>query len=91
LRKRPSLDYHWDLPLKENLVYKTRSGAVKLQVLVTPAEYRELHRRAKQLHSSVSMLARSYLADALLNAGPAVNLLVPGGKYQPRGFARKRS
>ena len=71
-------------------MFCNKAGTAKLQVLITPAEYREIRRRAKALHCSVSMLARSYLSDALLNAGPAVNLLVQGGKYQPRGFAKRK-
>lgn len=63
-------------------MFKTKSGAVKLQVLITPAEYRELRERARYAGSSISMIARTLLFR---------NLLIQGtGKYQPRGFARKR-
>jgi len=71
--------------------FRTPSGAIKLQVLCTPAEYKNLLWRARQLKCSVSMLARTYLAERL---GQALDVraerydLVPGGHYQRRGFAQ---
>lgn len=78
-------------------MFKTKSGAVKLQVLITPAEYRELRRRAKTLGCSISALARTYLIDQLSYAFDedgsndmlAIHVQV-AGKYQPRGFARRK-
>lgn len=84
----------WVLPLKEIPLYKTPSGAVKLQVLVTPPEYRQLRRRARLLGCSISALARSYLADMMQSypddASIAGTGFVPDGKYQRRGFAKRK-
>jgi len=70
-------------------LYRTKSGAVRLQVVLTAAEYRALERLARQSGCSVSLIARTHLAQSL-GWPSGVPLVVEGGKYQPRGFARRK-
>jgi len=66
--------------------FRTKSGAVKLQVLLHPAEYQGLLRHAKQKpRRSVSSVAREIIAFHLAYPGGP---LEQKGMYQPRGFAR---
>lgn len=68
--------------------FRLPSGAVRLQVNLHPIEYRELQRRADEQGVSVSLVARSIVAQHF-DYPAGVPLVVPDGKYQPRGFARR--
>jgi len=74
------------MPAKHRKGFRTKSGAIKLQVLLRPAEYRALVKCAKESNQSLSAVARRYLAHWL--GYPSGIPAVTGGKYQPRGFAR---
>jgi len=67
--------------------FRTKSGAVKVQVLLHPTEYRVLALRARSQGVSVSLVARSVIADHF-HYPAGVPLCIPDGKYQPRGFAK---
>jgi len=69
-------------------MYNTPSGAVKLQVLVTPHVAKQIARYAKRAKAS-----RSYVVAVLLNQALQDPWLQfpTNGKYQPRGFAKQKA
>jgi hypothetical protein len=67
--------------------FRTKSGAVKVQVLLHPDEYKALARSAKREKVSISRQTREIVAFHFAYPGGSLDF-ARKTKYQPRGFAR---
>lgn len=78
--------------------YRTKSGAVKVQVLLHPKEFAALAQDAragsqgpmlpKVPPRSVSLVARDIIAFHYHYPAGKIKRMYAGKKYQPRGFAK---
>ncbi len=80
-------------PTKRRAGFRLKSGAVRIQVLLTPREYHILSVHTAKLHCSISALARTYLREQFCHTWDenfCAERLVTDGKYQRRGFSIKK-